>query len=44
LPINELYSIRNRITHDYGGIDLEIIEDILNDEFRSLKQMIIDLQ
>lgn len=43
LPINELYSIRNRITHDYGGIDLEIIEYILNKEFPVLKQKIVDL-
>ena len=43
LPINETYSIRNRITHDYDGIDLEIVEDILNNEIPSLKQKIIDL-
>lgn len=40
LPIKEAYSIRNRITHDYDGIDLLIIEDILNEEFPSLKKVI----
>ena len=24
LPIQEAYSIRNRITHDYGGVDLDL--------------------
>lgn len=43
LPISETYSIRNRITHDYGGIDLEIVECVLNDEFPVLKQKLLDL-
>ncbi len=43
LPISEAYSIRNRITHDYGGIDLEIVQDVLNEEFPLLKKKIIDL-
>jgi len=43
LPINEAYSIRNRITHDYDGIDLEIVEEILTYEFPGLKQIISDL-
>lgn len=29
LPVDEAYSVRNRITHDYDGIDLSIIEEIL---------------
>jgi len=40
LPIKEAYSIRNRITHDYDGIDLIIIEDILSEEFPILKKII----
>ena len=40
LPINEAYSIRNRITHDYDGIDLIIVEDILNEEFPILRKSI----
>jgi uncharacterized protein with HEPN domain len=44
LPINEAYSIRNRITHDYDGVDLEIVEYILNEEFPLLKQKIVDLK
>jgi uncharacterized protein with HEPN domain len=43
LPISETYSIRNRITHDYGGIDLDIIENILIEDFPFLKRKIIDL-
>jgi uncharacterized protein with HEPN domain len=44
LPISEAYSIRNRITHDYDGIDLEIVEYILNKEFPLLKQKIVYLK
>lgn len=43
LPIKEAYSIRNRITHDYDGIDLIIIEEILTLEFPILKKTINDL-
>jgi uncharacterized protein with HEPN domain len=43
LPISETYSIRNRITHDYGGVDLEIVEEILDDELPILKNTIIEL-
>ncbi|MCX6146008.1 MAG: DUF86 domain-containing protein [Candidatus Kapabacteria bacterium] len=43
LPISEAYSIRNRITHDYDGIDLEIVEEILIEEFPLLKQNINNL-
>lgn len=43
LPISEAYSIRNRITHDYDGIDLEIVEEILVEEFPLLKQNINNL-
>lgn len=37
LPIKEAYSIRNRITHDYDGIDLQIVEEIITFEFPKLK-------
>lgn len=37
LPIKETYSIRNRISHDYDGIDLMIVEEILVQELPNLK-------
>lgn len=43
LPINEAYSIRNRITHDYDGIDLIIVEEVLNEEFPTLKKTILEI-
>ncbi len=43
LPIKETYSIRNRITHDYDGIDLMIVEEILIDELPLLKKTILDI-
>lgn len=43
IPIQEIYSIRNRITHDYGGVDLYLIESILIDEIPKLKLTIEEL-
>ena len=43
LPVKESYSVRNRITHDYGGIDLEIIESIIIYEFPEFKKTISGL-
>lgn len=43
LPIREAYSIRNRITHDYDGIDLIIVEEILIHEFPKLKKTILEI-
>lgn len=40
LPIKETYSVRNRITRDYGGIDLEIVEAIVNEELPQLRRKI----
>lgn len=40
LPIKETYSIRNRITHDYSAVDLEIVEDIISYELEELKSTI----
>ena len=40
LPVKEAYSVRNRITHDYGGISPEILEYIINNELPELKQKI----
>ena len=43
LPIKEAYSIRYRISHDYDGIDLIIVEEILVDEFPKLKITILGI-
>jgi uncharacterized protein with HEPN domain len=40
LPVKEAYSVRNRITHDYGGIAPEILEYIINNELPELKKKI----
>jgi len=37
------YSIRNRISHDYGGVDLIIVEDIIAFEFPTLNKTIIEI-
>lgn len=43
LPIKEAYSIRNRITHDYDGINLIIVEQIVAEELPLLKNTIINI-
>lgn len=43
LPAKEAYSVRNRITHDYGGIDLEIVESIIVHDLPGLKDKILSL-
>lgn len=41
LPVKEAYSVRNRITHDYGGIDLEIVESIIVHDLPAMKEKIL---
>lgn len=43
LPVEEAYSVRNRITHDYGGIDLEIVEYIVDKELPELQSKIQEI-
>ena len=43
LPVKETYSLRNKITHDYGGIDLPTVEYILNEELKLLKSQINEI-
>jgi uncharacterized protein with HEPN domain len=40
LPVDEAYSVRHRIIHDYGGIDSEILEYIIDNELPELKNKI----
>ena len=36
IPWNEMRGLRNRIAHDYFGIDYEIVWDIIQEKFESL--------
>ena len=43
LPIKNTYYIRNRITHDYDGLDLELIESIIEIELPKLKSKLDEI-
>ncbi len=40
IPWREISGVRNRIVHDYMGVDLQIIWHIINSELDTLKQQI----
>ena len=40
LPWNELTGLRNRIVHDYGNIDLNIVFDTLKYDIPELLEML----
>ena len=41
IPWNALYGLRNRIVHDYEGVNLNLIWDIIHDD---LPGLIVDLK
>lgn len=38
VPWNEIYGLRNRIVHDYEGINLRLIWEIISEDIPQLKQ------
>lgn len=40
LPVAGAYSVRNFIAHDYGGVNLELIESIIRKNIPELKTTI----
>lgn len=38
IPWKEMYGLRNRIVHDYEGVNLVLVWQIINDDLPSLKQ------
>ncbi len=40
IPWNALYGLRNRIVHDYGNVDLQIVFHTLKDDIPELYKMI----
>jgi uncharacterized protein with HEPN domain len=40
IPWNALYGLRNRIVHDYGNVDLNIVYDTLKNDIPELLEMI----
>jgi len=44
VPWNEMYSLRNRISHSYFGIDYEIIWDIITNHLPENKSQIEEIR
>ena len=40
IPWNLLYGLRNRIVHDYGNVDLNIVYETLKNDIPELLEMI----
>ena len=40
IPWTDIYGLRNRIVHDYGHIDLQIIYDTLTQDIKEIKDFI----
>lgn len=43
IPWNEMRGLRNRIAHDYFGIDYEIVWDIIQEKLESLAHQIREI-
>ncbi len=42
IPWNALYGMRNRIVHDYGNVDLNIVFETLKNDILDLLELILD--
>ena len=40
IPWTDIYGLRNRIVHDYGHVDLEIVYDTLTTDIAEIKSFI----
>ena len=40
IPWREVYGLRNRIVHDYGNVDLNIVFETLKNDIPELLEMI----
>ena len=40
IPWTDIYGLRNRIVHDYGHVDLEIVYDTLTKDIVEIKRFI----
>jgi len=40
IPWNSIYGLRNRIVHDYGSVDLEVVYETLKNDIPELMEMI----
>lgn len=40
IPWNAMYGLRNRIVHDYGNVDLEVVYDTLKNDIPELLELL----
>ncbi len=40
----EVYGLRNRIVHDYEGVNLKLVWEIISDDLPELKQMLLEIK
>ena len=40
IPWNAMYGLRNRIVHDYGNVDLEVVYDTLKNDVPELLELL----
>jgi len=43
IPWKQLYGLRNRIVHDYEGVNLKLVWEIINNDLEELKQTLENL-
>lgn len=41
IPWRQIYGLRNRIVHDYEGVNLKLVWEIITDDLPELKQMLL---
>ena len=41
IPWSAVYGLRNRIVHDYGNVDLEVVYETLKDDIPELLEMLL---
>ena len=44
IPWREVYGLRNRIVHDYEGVNLKLVWEIISDDLPELKQMLMEIK
>ena len=44
IPWREVYGLRNRIVHDYEGVNLKLVWEIILDDLPELKQMLLEIK
>ena len=43
IPWHYLYALRNRIVHDYDGVNLRLIWEIISDDLEPLRQQLLKI-